>query len=402
MTRSGSLELMLVINGLGTGGAERSLAEMLPGYMAAGIRPTVVCLSRKAEGVADDVERQGFDVQVLRGGGLVGWSRALRRLVARRRPDLIHTTIFESDVAGRLAAAGTSTPVLTSLVNTTYAPIRLQDPNISRTRLQAAKVLDGWTARHLTEHFHAITQAVKAAAVDALRLPPDRITVVERGRDPQRLGRPSAERRGEARARLGLRPDQRVLVTVGRQEFQKGQRHLLDAMALLGEEMDAILLVAGRTGSATEELQRLCSRPSLRDRVRWLGHRDDVPEILAAGDVFVFPSLYEGLGGAIIEAMALGLPVVASRLPAIEEVVEEGRSALLVPVGLPGELADAVSSLLADPARASALGARGRRIFEERFTLKRSTDRMVELYRSVAAAGRRSARTSPRTVPVDP
>ena len=121
------------------------------------------------------------------------------------------------------------------------------------------------------------------------------------------------------------------------------------------------------------------------------GHRDDAPEILAAADVFVFPSLYEGLGGSLIEAMALGLPIVASDLPAIREVVEPDRNAVLVPPGSPSELASAVEPLLGDEPRRKAMGARSRQIFEERFTLERSASRMIELFERVAAGGRRPA-----------
>jgi glycosyltransferase involved in cell wall biosynthesis len=116
-----------------------------------------------------------------------------------------------------------------------------------------------------------------------------------------------------------------------------------------------------------------------------LGHRNDLPEVLAASDVFAFPSLYEGLGGAAIEAMALGLPVLASDLPALREVVENGASALLVPPADPFALATALARLLDNEALRRRLGARGREIFRARFTLDRSQERMIELYRELAA-----------------
>jgi glycosyltransferase involved in cell wall biosynthesis len=118
----------------------------------------------------------------------------------------------------------------------------------------------------------------------------------------------------------------------------------------------------------------------LEDRVRFLGHREDVPDLLAAADLFVFPSLYEGLGGAVVEAMALGLPVVASRLDAISEIVEDERSALLVAPGSHSEQATAVARLLDDRELASGLGTRARSVFLDRFTLERNVSRMIELY----------------------
>jgi glycosyltransferase involved in cell wall biosynthesis len=118
-------------------------------------------------------------------------------------------------------------------------------------------------------------------------------------------------------------------------------------------------------------------------RIHMLGHRDDIPDILAAADLFVFPSLYEGLGGAVIEAMALGLPIVASDIDAVSEVVEAGRNALLVKPAAPAALAAAMTRVLDDAALRMEFGARSRQIFEKRFTVERSTARMVAFYETV-------------------
>ena len=120
------------------------------------------------------------------------------------------------------------------------------------------------------------------------------------------------------------------------------------------------------------------------DRVRFLGHRGDIADLLAAADVFVFSSLFEGLGGASIEAMALGLPIVCSDIPALREVVGAEESGLLVESGDAAALAKTITELLDDPARAAAMGRRGRAAFERRFTLARSAERMVELFHRVA------------------
>jgi glycosyltransferase involved in cell wall biosynthesis len=126
---------------------------------------------------------------------------------------------------------------------------------------------------------------------------------------------------------------------------------------------------------------------NLERHIRFLGHRDDVPEVLAASDLFVFPSLYEGLPGAVMEAMALGLPIVAADIEPVRELVEDGRNALLVKAEAPNELATAIERMLADPAAAYSFGRHSRSIFEERFTLGAGIARAAELYRSVAAFG---------------
>lgn len=390
------LKVLFVINGLGTGGAQRSLAEMLPGLLSRGISPMVVPLSRRQEGVEADVRRL-VEVQFLRSRRLAARALELRRIISRFHPDLIHTTISDSDFAGRLAALGTAVPVLTSLVNTPYVASRLKDPNVRPLRLAAARLFDRATSR-LTTHFHAITHAVKADAVQTLGIRPERITVIQRARDPARLGERTPARRAAARARLGLGQKDLIVINVARQEFQKGQRYLLDAFAdVVAKHPDALLLIAGRAGLATADLKARAARSPAAPRIRFLGHRDDAPELLAAADVFAFPSLYEGLGGALIEAMALGLPIVASDIPAIREVVEVDGNAVLVPPADDVHLAAAIASLLADRQRREAYGRRSRSIFESRFGLEQSTAAMVRLYERVVGRQARLEPSAPTT-----
>jgi glycosyltransferase involved in cell wall biosynthesis len=381
-----------VIDGLGAGGAERSLVELLPVARAAGWASTVVCLHRRGEGVQSDAIRRGEDVRFLEARSLPQRVRALRRVLDDVGPDLVHSTLFAATVVARLACRDRRAPLLTSLVNTPYATARLGDPNINVFSIRALRTLDRAMSRW-TDRFHAITGAVADAAVHDLGIPRDRITVIPRGRDARRLGAPTPTRRAAARRSLGIGAATPLVVTVGRHEYQKGQVHLLRAATrVFAVHPDAVVLVAGRDGAASAELRRMHAELGLGDRVRFLGHRDDVPELLAAADVFVFPSLYEGLGGALIEAMALRLPVVASDIPAVREVVEDGATADLVPPGDPIALGDALVRLLGDADRMRAYGDRGGRRFEAEYTLATSTTRMLALYDEVGRDGARGRR----------
>jgi glycosyltransferase involved in cell wall biosynthesis len=310
---------------------------------------------------------------------------ALRRLIRDERPDIVHTALFESNVLGRLASIGQRSLVVSSLVNTSYDPIRLQNPDINPLKLAAVRAIDTLTARYLTTHFHAITEAVKTSASATLGVPADRITTIERGRDGG-SGPASAEARRQARLTFGVSETDEVIVSVGRQEYQKGQRFLVEAMAeVVARRPKAILLIAGRPGRQSDLLEETCRAAGFGERVRMLGHRNDVPALLASADLFVFPSLYEGLGGALIEAMAAGLPIVASKIPAIECVVEDGRNARLVERGNSRALAAAIIDLLENDTQARAFARRSRGIFDERFTLDRCTARMIDFYRRLAA-----------------
>lgn len=378
----------MVITSLGAGGTERSTALLLPLVRERGIDVTVVTLVHRDEGDEQRVIDDGFDVRLLAATRFPGRVREVRRLIGEVRPDLVHTAIFDADQVGRVAAVRTGVPVLGSLVNTPYVAERLADPNVDRRKLTAVRAIDSFTARTLGTHFHAVTAGVAADATGSLGIPADRITVVERGRDPDALGRWTPERREAARRSLGIEPDQEVILAVGRQEHQKGHVVLVEALALLaGSRPRAMVVVAGRSGNATAAVDEAIERAGLGDRVRRLGHRDDVADLLVAADVFALPSRYEGTAGAAIEALALEVPVVASDLAGTRGLLVDGENARLVPVGDPRALARALAATLDDPERRAQV-ERGRALFEERFTLSRSADRMAELYADVAARGR--------------
>ena len=378
------MKVLFVIDSLGHGGAERSLVEMIPAVRAAGVETVIVALDDRPGPLTQDARHAGATVVHLRRRGLLHRTLELRGIIKRERPTIVHTTLFVSDQIGRLAAFGTGTRVISSLVNTIYDPVRLRDPNVRRHRLAVLRLIDGWTARHLTAHLHAISSAVKESSSRALRVAPDRITVVGRGRDPARLGAPSHERRLRARAALDIPEDAQVILTVGRQEFQKGQEYLVAAFdRLAGSHPQAVLLIAGRPGHATTVLQTRCAQSEHRDRIHILGQRDDVPELLAAADVFAFPSRYEGFGGALVEAMALAVPAVVSDIGALREVVE-GTGAVLVPPGDSEALAAGLTRVLDDPAWAADLGARARSMFADHLTTAHSSARMLDLYARIA------------------
>ena len=378
------MRLLFVIPGLSGGGTERSLRELVATLVHHDIDVSIVYMVQRPTDDAARLEDVGARLHLVPKRRLDAHFLGIRQVIARERPDILHTSLYEADIAGRVAAwrAGGGRPVvLSSIVNTSYDPARLGDSNVPAWKLWGVRMVDGWTARNLTDHFHAVSRAVKDSAVQALGIDPTRVTVIERGRDPRRLGEPSSERRTKARAALGLDRDAEVIVTVGRQEFQKGQVHLVGAFDLLARiRPHAELLIVGRNGNHSAQLEARVRESPYRERVRTLGHRDDVPDILAGADLFVLPSIYEGFPGAAIEAMALGMPVVASNLPTLREVVDDGRSGLLVPPCDHAQLAEAMSGVLDDPNLARRLGDRGRDLFLTRLTAEQSHRRMIELY----------------------
>lgn len=385
--RSPKRKYLFLINSLIPGGAERSLVDLLHPMTREGITPIILCLADREIGFKDEVEKMGFDLRFTTATSFLGRVREVRSAIRQERPALLHTTLFDADVVGRLAAIGTGVRVMTTLANTTYDDVRVAgDVNLSPTKVRVARGIDGFTARHFTTHFHAVSEAAKRSAVTHLGISAGRVTVVHRGRDPIGLGRRSVERTAEARGRLGLAPGAEVILTVGRHEYQKGQLHLLAAFEIVARSRpDARLIIAGREGNATADLHAKAAELGILDRVQFLGHRTDVPDLMAAADVFAFPSLWEGLGGVLIEALALEVPIVCSDLPATREVIgEDETSGLLVPPGDEYALAQSVEKLLGDERERRRVTSRSRERFEGRFSLADRSLELLTLMESVA------------------
>lgn len=391
--RKRCLKILFVIDSLGAGGAERSLQELLPWLTEARITPIVACFRRRNDGVEDNVLGR-IDIRSLEGLSRPAQMRALRRIAVNERVDLVHVTLFEASVFGRPAFAGTGIPVLTSLVTTPFDDSKLRhDPHLDAKRVALVRLLEATSGWLFSDHFHAITAAVKDAAASKLFIPPDRISVVHRGRDGVRLGRRTPERRRKVRDALALSEDDFVFLVAARGDVPKGVSIALAAFGEIHAKLpNAVLVWAGRDGNAGKAISAALRDLPASARVMRLGHRNDVPDLMTAADIYVLPSLWEGLGCVVLEAMALELPVVASDLPAVREVVGPDGAEFAPPADFKA-LGSAMLSLALSAPQRSKLAERGRVTFERSFTLERSARKMLELFEHVA--GRAQARRAP-------
>ena len=368
------------------GGAEGSTALIIEGLQGT-IDFTVVTLhGLELRGRAALQERGTRFIES--GPGFRGQVRTITTTIREMDPDLVHATLFDAEVASCVAGILCGVPVVRSVVSTQYGREALSEAQ-SPGRLRVVQFVDRCLARFATFRFHAISSATADAAIEALGVPADRIAIVPRGRDANAMGTNTQARRQAARVELSVPEGAPVLLNIARQEPQKGQVHLLEAFRLVLERHpDAVLLVAGRPGSATPALMARTDALELGTRVRFLGTRADVPELLCAADVFVFSSLWEGLGGAVLEAMAMEVPVVSFAVPAVEEAL--GPTGIVVPIRDAPALAEAVSDLLDDPQRRAALARDALRRFDDVFGIQACVDGMRRFYtESIADASAR-------------
>ncbi|MFF8775012.1 glycosyltransferase family 4 protein [Kitasatospora sp. NPDC015120] len=359
------------------GGAEQGLMAMAPQLTRAGVKLDVAYLKDSPGGFQPELTAAGVEVFGVGRPTRGRTAAALHRLVRERRPDLVHTTLYESDVLGRAAALAARTPVVTSLVDASYGPEHRGTRGLSPWKVRAAQTVDAATAQG-TRRFHALTRYVAGAMARRLRVPYQRIDVVPRGRDPERLGTVTPDRRAAVRAALELPPEVPVVLAAARQQYRKGLDVLLEAWPeVLRAEPEAVLLLAGSEGTESERLRALASTTA---GVRFLGPRDDVFDLMAASDAFAVPSRWEGLGSAALEAMGVGVPLVAADVPALRETVGSEDYARLVPPERPAALAEALTDTLQDRASARVRAKAARARFLTSFTLHRVSAQMVEFY----------------------
>jgi glycosyltransferase involved in cell wall biosynthesis len=173
------------------------------------------------------------------------------------------------------------------------------------------------------------------------------------------------------------------VLSIGRFVAEKGHRHLLEAAARIERTRPGVHWVLVGAGELEAALSREAQALGLASQVHFTGWRDDVPDVLAVADVFVLPSVNEGFGRVVVEAMAMARPVVATAVGGVPEIVRDGETGVLVPASDPRALADTVRSLLDDPARAARLGAAGRACAESRFSLTAHVDAVERVYTEV-------------------
>jgi glycosyltransferase involved in cell wall biosynthesis len=194
------------------------------------------------------------------------------------------------------------------------------------------------------------------------------------------------------RARLGVPPSAPIAVSIGRHVPEKGYRHLVDGAARLERTKPDVHWILVGDGELRGELEAQAQRLGLVSHVHFTGWRDDVAEMLALADVFVLPSESEGFGRVLVEAMAMGRPVVATNVGGIPDIVLDGETGLLVEPANAAALADAVRALVDEPARAARLGAAGRVRAESTFSLGAHVDAVERVYEEVLGRGAPEAR----------
>ena len=301
---------------------------------------------------------------------------SLFSLLRRERFDIVHTHMTKASLLGRLAGRLSG---CRSVVMTAHGYGGLLDYYFSTAAARAAfRRIESFLNRTCTDRVVLLTESDRADVTARGIVPPEKIRLIRNGVDSTDV---DAGRPGDlVRRELGIPPSAKVVLFTGRLARQKSPETLIEAAEMVVRQNDRAWFLLAGDGPKARALEERIAAAGLAGRVRLLGVQSDVPGLLRASDLFVLPSLYEGMPLSLLEAMAAGLPVVATAIPGNRDLVVQGETGLLVPYGDSDALGKAILGLLDDPGRAGAFGEAGRRRAQKQFSLDKTAELTARLY----------------------
>lgn len=356
-------------------GAENHLLELLKGLRERGLDVRLVVMVERdnpMEEMVSQAEARGIATARLTISRDADWPLLwrLRRLLRRQQPDIVHTHLVHADLFGYVAAKFAGLPCVVSS--------RHNDDQF-RYRARWRRI-----HRHYWRRINAgiaISAALRTFAIEIEGAPAGKLSVVNYGLKTSWLSDNEIQAaQSKLRAELKLESDTLLMGMVCRLVKQKGIAYALEATRRIqAEHPNAHLVIAG-DGKLAAELRRLAAALGITDRVHWLGWRRDAADLMAAFDLLLVPSLWEGFGLVLLEAMAGRTPVIASRVSAIPEVVIDGETGILIAPRDVDALTRALARLLNDRALRKHMGLLGAARLEERFSIARMVEGTIAVY----------------------
>jgi len=300
----------------------------------------------------------------------------LFRVLREKRPHIVHANSTKAGFLGRLAARLAGVPIALFTAHGFF----LYEP-FWRAEERFMYVFIEWLGAKLSDCIIAVCEADRQKMLQHNIASPDNIFVVHNGLEFSHL----APARNSRRLEQDSKEEGKLVGTVANFYPIKGLRYFIEGAALVKQVMPEVRFAIVGDGEQRVELRNLARQLDLDPEILFLGHRDNVPELLSFFNVFVLSSVAEGLPFALLEAMAAARPVVATTVGGVPELILDGQTGLLVPSKDPQALAEAVISLLKNPSRAEAMGVAARQRVLSHFTVDRMIAETEQIYRRLLA-----------------
>jgi len=377
--------ILHIIPTLGGGGAERQLANLVSNTNKSEFSHFVYTL-KDSDFFAPAIRAAGYEVCELGATGKHPWFSGTSKLLAIIRdyqPDIIKTWLYDANIIARLAHFWNSKiPVITTLHFPDYEPDMIRASNWSPIKVEGLRQIDRLTTRLTNPYFAACSHYVKQSFQKQLNLADSQIKVIYNGTDPEQLKCEEGDAQ-RLRQDLEIPANGFIYLTVGRLVEQKNHALLLRVFPqVLARVPQAYLVIVG-TGALEQELKDLANTLGISRRVHFLGSRKDVGVCLEMADVFVFPTLAEGFGLALVEAMFKGLPCIGSNIEVLQEVVTNDKTGLLFNQKEPDELVAAMCKLFDEPELRRRLGRQALEDAERRFHIRVIASQWENFYNQV-------------------
>ncbi|PIT98247.1 MAG: hypothetical protein COT71_01745 [Candidatus Andersenbacteria bacterium CG10_big_fil_rev_8_21_14_0_10_54_11] len=367
MTMTRPKVILHLITGLEVGGAESMLLKILP-RACEGIEHHV-CSIIGIGPIGDKLAAKGIRVHHLDLQHPIdlGVTSRLRQQIKAVQPDVLITYLPHADLLGRIVGRAMHVPkIITS--------IRVK---ITRSKYLPFFILDGLTSP-LVHHYHFNSVATADLHRRYLGIPRRKTTVIPNGIELEQFNNLPDQQ--EARRVLQLPADKILVCCVARLRRQKGHRYLIQAFRHVTHQYPDAMLVLVGDGEEKQSILAEIDRQEINKNVIMLGNRHDVPHILAAVDIFVLTTLFEGMSNSIMEAMAAGLPIVTTDIPENRELITNGRTGLLHPPRDPLRAADALLELITNKAHREMLGRAAQEDIRARFNIEKIAQRYQTFY----------------------
>lgn len=356
----------MVVDSLEVGGAERHVVDLAVSLSLREYEVTVAC--SVAGDLSESLEEANVPVrspldQLVKRRVSAGYARALRRLAKEERFDLVHAHVYASAAAAAIATVGTGVPLVVT------------EHTEAIWRGRRARLVTRWFCRRASRVI-AVSDAVKRRLVKQDNVPPGKIAVI-----PNAVPANPDSGSGTPPLRDELR-DRPLVGVLARLQPEKGVATFLKAGAHVAKVVPQACFIVVGDGPLRTELEVLVRRLCMEQNVRFLGFRSDPRALIELLEVLVVPSLTEGAPLVVLEAMAAGVPIVASAVGGIPDQIRHEGEGLLVPPGDPAALADSVLKLLRDPGLARRMGASGCRKATTVFSHAEMVARTENVYRA--------------------